>query len=371
MSEETETKTEAVQDVRGGKPSASSIFRLMECPGSWQAEQLAGPEVGPNPAAEMGTRLHKHMEEGTFPEDPEEREAVEWCREAEAELVARFIGADAQCVRERRLWDKTGKFSGQEDVVYSNAVAALVIDYKFGRVPVAPAESNYQMAALAVLVAQELPDVQEVYVAILQPYVSRQVPRVVRYTRAAAESAHDALCGGIAAAQAPGAPLRPGEHQCRYCRAQATCPASARLATCDAVVRWEALSPEQRVELYRRAKMARKLADKVEAQVRADLEAEVELPGLTLGDGRASFTVTDAQGAFAVLAEELGLTAQEYVRCCKVSITQLDAAVHARLKERDPKQTTKASKEALRAMLAGYGEVKVTAGTIKEMELLG
>lgn len=371
MSEETETKTEAVQDVRGGKPSASSIFRLMECPGSWQAEQLAGPEVGPNPAAEMGTRLHKHMEEGTFPEDPEEREAVEWCREAEAELVARFIGADAQCVRERRLWDKTGKFSGQEDVVYSNAVAALVIDYKFGRVPVAPAESNYQMAALAVLVAQELPDVQEVYVAILQPYVSRQVPRVVRYTRAAAESAHDALCGGIAAAQAPGAPLRPGEHQCRYCRAQATCPASSRLATCDAVVRWEALSPEQRVELYRRAKMARKLADKIEAAVMADLKAGVELPGLKLGAGRSSFTITDAAGAFGAVSSNLGVTAEEFTACCKVSITALDKLTHEKLKERHAGQTVKASKDELRLMLEPYGETKTTAGTIKEMELLG
>jgi hypothetical protein len=52
-----------------------------------------------------------------------------------------------------------------------------------------------------------------------------------------------------------------------------------------------------------------------------------------------------------------------------VSISKLDKLVHDKLAAQAPegvKQTTKASKEWLRDVLADYGSVKCTAGTIKE-----
>ena len=95
----------------------------------------------------------------------------------------------------------------------------------------------------------------------------------------------------------------------------------------------------------------------------------MELPGLELGEGKVSFVVDDAAGAFGMLADALGVTGEEFTACCKVGMTGLDKLVHAKLVAQAPegvKQTTKASREWLRNTLASYGSVKTTAGTIQE-----
>lgn len=362
----------AQDDVRGGKPSASALHRLYSCPGSWQAEQQCPPEES-SEAAAMGTRLHKHLEEGTMPADPEEAEACAWCAEMADRLAEKFLGAGAQVFcKEQRWWAKDGSFSGQPDKVYVSADCTryLILDYKFGRGSVAPAERNLQLAALAVLLDDYVPgEVSEVYGAILQPFASRKEPGAVRYGAAALAGARKAIAAAIARALEPQPKLCASEAACRYCRAAESCPAAAREAmVLSAFTRWTLLEPEQRRALYDRAKLARKLADKVEAAIRADLEAGMEIPGLVLGAGRTSFTVTDATAAFGV-AEQLGVSAPEFAGCCKVQISALDKVVHAKLKEKDPKQKVKDSSLLLRNMLtdAACGENKVSAGTIKEI----
>lgn len=353
---------------RGGKPSASGMERLCLCPGSWRAEQLCPAEAESADAA-AGTRLHQHMEKGTVPEDATEAEAVEWCRRMERELAAEFLGEeDDPFDRESRLWAKDGSFSGQPDVVYLLRGRAVIIDYKFGRGEVASAPGNLQLAALAVLVGQAYP-VDEVYAAILQPFVSRGRPSVVRYSREDLQAAEAYLSNAFAKAQEPDAPLRPGVRQCKYCRANATCPAALREALgCQAVERWEALAAPARAELWRRAQLARKLADAIERRVKEDLKDGAELPGLELAPGRSTFTVTDAQAAFGILSEQLGITAEEFTACCKVGISALDKLVHARRKASDASAKVKESAAWLRDALSGCAEVKVTEGSVREVK---
>lgn len=370
MSEEPETQ---VQDVRGGKPSASALHRLYSCPGSWQAEQQCPPEeVGE--AAVMGTRLHKHMEDGTLPDDPEEAEACEWCRDMAEQLAERCLGVGYTVFcKEQRWWAQDGSFSGQPDLVFVSADCKryLVLDYKFGRVEVDPAERNLQLAALAVLLDDYVPETADfVFGAILQPYVSRQMPKVVRYSALRLAVARTAITKAIAKAHEPSPALVPSEHACRYCRAAASCPAALReTLVLGAFTRWTLLPPEQRRALYERSKAARKLCDKIDDAVRADLEAGVEIPGLMLAEGRKSFTVTDATAAFGIV-EGLGVTAQEFAGCCKVNISSLDKVVHSHLKEKDEKQKVKESAQLLRNLLqeAGCGEMKVSAGSVKEVK---
>lgn len=368
MSEEPETQ---VQDVRGGKPSASALFRLYSCPGSWKAEQQCLPEEE-SEAAAMGTRLHKHMEEGTLPADPEEAEACEWCRDMADTLAEKYLGAGytVHC-KEERWWAHDGAFSGQPDLVLRSADGAnfLILDYKFGRVEVAPAERNLQLAALAVLLGEQV-EVQNVYAAILPPYVSRKEPRAVRYTPAARAKASAAIAAAIAAANAENPELRPSEHACRYCKAAVSCPAAHREALrLNAFDRWQLLPLETRRAMWNSSQLMRKLCDKVDAAVKADLEAGLEIPGLMLAEGRKSFTVTNATAAFGV-AEGLGVTAQEFAGCCKVNISSLDKVVHSHLKEKDEKQKVKESSLLLRNLLqdAGCGEMKVSAGSVKEVK---
>lgn len=360
------------QDVREGRPSASGFERLVLCPGSWLAERACRVEGEPeSEAAAMGTRLHAHMEHGTLPEDPVEAEAVQWCREMEEMLQGRYLAGSGEIefLREYRWWSSDHRYSGQADAVFFAGSKMLVLDYKFGRNPVPQAAANYQLYALAALAFELYPDVAEVYAGILQPYVSRSEPRVLMLTRADEEGLRQFVYNALDAAEAPGARLVPGEAQCRYCRAAASCPALSRQVSALAPLeRWELWSPEQRRRAWDAARLARKYCEAIERKVRADLEAGVEIPGLVLGEGKASFAVQDAQAAFSILSGELGVSAEEFTGCCKVGITPLDKLVHAKLKEREPKQTTKASREWLRERLSACGETKYSAGTIKEVQ---
>lgn len=372
--------TEIIEDERQGLPSASGMQRLFLCPGSWNAERKCPIDEESEDAA-MGTMLHACMEQGTTPEDPEDAEAVAWCREMEKALCEKHLGmkenwTDVQTVREVRLFERDRLFSGKPDMVAVWDRKALVVDYKFGRIPVSPAECNLQLSALAVLVmdGHEAYHVDEVFVCILQPYASRKEPAVCRYTRESVEQARAFFRACIEQAQDEHAPLKPSEKACRYCRAQSSCPAVklalVNVTSGDLTTAWEEWSPEKRREAYDLAKLAKRWAASVESKVKADLRAEVEIPGLVLAPGKKAFTVTDAAAAFQILNGLFpdGITAQAFTGCCKVGITDLDKLVHSVRKAADAGAKVAESKDWLRKTLAGCAEVKVSDGSVKEVE---
>ena len=372
--------TEIIEDERQGLPSASGMQRLFLCPGSWNAERKCPIEEESEDAA-MGTILHAHMEQGTTPEDPEDAEAVAWCREMEKALYEKHLGmkenwTDVPKVREVRLFERDRLFSGKPDMVAVGVRKAFVVDYKFGRIPVSPAECNLQLSALAVLVMDMFKEgaADEVFVCILQPYASRKEPAVCRYTRESVEQARAFFRACIEQAQDEHAPLKPSEKACRYCRAQSSCPAVklalVQVTSGDLTAAWEEWSPEKRREAYDLAKLAKKWAASVESKVKADLRAEVEIPGLALAPGKKAFTVTDAAAAFQILNGLFpdGITAQAFTGCCKVGITELDKLVHSVRKAADAGARVAESRDWLRKTLAGCAEVKVSDGSVKEVE---
>lgn len=145
------------------------------------------------------------------------------------------------------------------------------------------------------------------------------------------------------------AEMRPSEKACRYCRAQSSCPAVklalVNVTAGDLAAAWESWPLEKRREAYDLAKLAKRWAASVEAKVKADLRAEVEIPGLVMAPGRRAFTA-----------------------CCKVGITDLDKLVHGARKKEDGGSKVSDSKDWLRKTLAGCAEVKVSEGSVKEVE---
>lgn len=367
--------TEIIEDERQGLPSASGMQRLFLCPGSWQAERKCPVDEESEDAA-LGTMLHAHMEQGTMPEDPEDAEAVAWCHGMEDSLCEKYLGStDVSRYREVRLFERGDRlFSGKPDMVAVGTRKAFVVDYKFGRIPVAAAECNLQLSALAVLVMDMFEEgaVDEVFVCILQPYATRKEPAVCRYTRESVEQARAFFRACIEQAQNEHAPLKPDERACRYCRAQSSCPAVklalVNVTSGDLTAAWEQWTPEKRREAYDLAKLAKKWAASVEGKVKADLRAEVEIPGLALAPGKKAFTITDAAAAFQILNGLFpdSITAQKFTACCKVGITDLDKLVHAIRKDADAGAKVAESKDWLRKTLAGCAEVKVSDGSVKE-----
>ncbi len=371
------------KDSRMGRPSASGIFRLAQCPGSWLAESKCPPEEESEDAA-TGTYLHDCMEHNRTPDDPEQAELIEFCFQVEGELVEDIFDEEASkltIIREERMFatDEDGNviFSGKPDKVYYSPLKdiALILDYKFGRLAVDPVEQNRQLAALAVLLRYKLGSCPStIFAGIIQPYVSRRKPQLVKFLPEHLDAAERYLRKIITDAEIPNAPLRPDEKACRYCRAKTACPAVkmalVNVTSGDLTASWEQWSPEKRREAYDLAKLAKKWAASVESKVKADLRAEVEIPGLVLAPGKKAFTVTDAAAAFQILNGLFpdDITAQAFTACCKVGITDLDKLVHSVRKAADAGAKVAESKDWLRKTLAGCAEVKVSDGSVKEVE---
>ncbi len=369
----TVSKTE---DVRGGKPSASGMQRLALCPGSWQAEAKCPPS-GDSADSAMGTRLHKCMETGEMPEDAEEREACEWCMAMEIEFAKTLLdGVETAHCREARWWDKERKFSGQADVVYYNAETGdvLICDYKFGRGEVAPTAHNHQLAALALLAVDNLPSVRKIYVCILQPFASRH-PEPRLWDASQADALRNGIYGIIADAETPQAPLTPGEKQCKYCRALATCPAVSlqlRTASVDDITEanWTALTPAQKLQAYDLATLAKRWAARVEELVKTDLKAGTPVDGLTLGKPRKTFKITDPAGAFRKLNSVYprDFTPELFTSCCTVSLSKLDIPAHRFRKADGMSSNATQSKEWLRKTLAECGSYVESEPAIERLK---
>lgn len=374
--EETTNAVAMVEDERAQKPSASGLQRLIACPGSWLASLACPPQESSADAA-MGTRLHAHMEHGTTPEDADEAEACAWCRGRAARWASELVGENATEIEEVRWWSRGNDFSGKVDKVYYNqrAGVVLIIDYKFGRGEVAPAESNMQLAGYALLAVDNLPHVVTVYVGILQPYVSRAEKLPRRWNADEADALRLYLSLAIKNAQTPGAPLIPGEAQCKYCPALATCPAVKltvqTVSNADAVLtHWDALAPSLKRQAYDLAKLGAKWCKAVEEKTRATLQAGQPVDGLCLKPGAKCLQVKNAAQAFALAQKAYpeAITAETFVACCSVAIGKLDDLLIPAAKAKDGTLTVDAAKAQIRATLAPACSIRQNEPSVAKLE---
>ena len=178
--------TNDIADARGGKPSASAMSRIFNCPASFRLNAAEMPET--SEVAQEGTMLHRYMEllfkkpEAVTDEEknellslieditPEQEAALGFCSN-EIDRLRKDCPCDMVLKTEERLWAKSGLFSGRADAIILEVQEerATVVDYKFGRGEVEPAERNYQLAAMAVLVADNFDFVKSVRAMIIQP----------------------------------------------------------------------------------------------------------------------------------------------------------------------------------------------------------
>ena len=195
---------------------------------------------------------------------------------------------------------------------------------------------------------------------------------MVRYMENVYPKLHEYLTGLVDEAETPEARLVPGEEQCRYCKARAACPACntlvARETQVDVATAWPDWPPAKKAEAVRLAGLAKRWAEAVERKAKADLKDGFPIPGFSLGAGKQSFRISDAQGAFGQLNALIGLTGEEFAGCCTVKISALDKVVHKRRCERAGEGTKVLVKESaawLRDVLEDYGSISVSEGSIK------
>jgi len=219
-----------------------------------------------------------------------------------------------------------------------DGLRGLVVDWKFGRVPVPFAAENLQLAAYA-LMAHEEWWLDEVEAVVVQPFAPKD-SRISSYRFTQFLALRSSLCGVILRASATDAPLVPGSH-CRYCKGASRCPAIAGAVVPMLDKHSSAVTdPNEMARFVKMAAVAKVLskrldewASSVEFRARCMILGNTEkdvpptpIPGVRLKNNGVLRNITDINAAWARACAPnaaVRLSETEFLDACALSWAQL------------------------------------------------
>ena len=380
MSNETQ-----LTDARGNRPSASRMTRIFNCPASFQLNAMEIPET--SAAAEEGRMLHRVMElavklgnESEKPEfdalfaalTDEQRQAYLTAVKLVNDNVLcdfRAYNGDRMEVFEKRLWAASGLFSGQGDAVFiKDDGEATIVDYKFGRGEVEPAERNYQLAAMAVLVADNygVEQIEKVRALIIQPRALDKNKRITEcvYTKADVDAAREAINAACKEAIEYAQPRQKCGYWCNYCKSAYRCKtAQLEIAKQYAIATSTptlAIGAHNVVEMFTKATVVKKLCDEILAAVKNFIVKNPDHgTALELAAGAKRSKLGDAGKIYDAVCS-IGITPEEFVEVCDVGLTKLQSLYFSKRKIVNDKQTKKASDLEVKDLLESKGLLTYT-----------
>ena len=399
----TETQMTTESDPRQGLPSASGLYRLRNCPGSYRMEReaiarnMAPPDD--SEAAASGTRIHRWLET----ESADDWGALSYAEQetaARCQSQARWLLADFQKrhgevtweTREKRLamnaFGVAGDISnplkwigsGQADLITRGSNAILIIDYKTGRGDVTPAEANDQLRGLAALASRFR--VESVEVAIVAPLSGN--PTVAGFSREAVRQSKIWLVHTWL--NAPHATETAAGPWCQYCPARLICRTCAtHNAQTLAPLTQDGLPADKAkealfarayesdaatlAEMGERVRMLEWGAAAIKSAIRRRLEEggkdadELKASGWSLKEEGGAREITDPDKAAQLLAPlmagaEGGATAA-LMRAAKLSAATLTEEIHKASGKKSATRYNITGKEAKELLASTLGELIV------------
>jgi hypothetical protein len=330
--------------------SPSNLLRRQKCPGSARMEQGFAEESTPD--SEEGRLLHKACAtEELSTVQGEQRDTVERALRLRDEALEIVFGSaspdDCEFAIEKPLAFGTAKsgelFRGAADFVAIGEKRALIVDYKFGRLPVEPAADNLQLAAYASMLAHTEGFSGAVFVALVRPRApGGQALTMADYTHAEILDATQAIQSIYDASNRLDARLAPSEDACRYCRAKLNCPAL------NASVKTLAITPRDTLLTLPPARLGATMdAIRFAGQIKSEVSTEIcrridagEMPGWKLRSNGTICEVANTRAAFEAFRTAFGThqryqgeggptPADDFLRCVSVEITPLVDLVQA------------------------------------------
>jgi hypothetical protein len=279
----------------------------------------------------------------------EQQVLVERAEENEAEFIHR-MGLSHQFVhwKEGRLYlkdsdgnpiyDDDGEaITGQPDSVrlfLMPVPAILVTDYKFGFLPVEPAEANMQLRSYMTMVAQANPEVGTFYGLIDQPRCYPQVHAVV-YTPQDIDYAKAELIQIWEQSHDPKSRPSLSEEGCRYCRARLICPLMKNLPAKinrtlyqrDPKTVLAAMSPAKRTALIEMVKLVGPYLEDVKSAAKDLLREKPDaIPGYYLADTPSMRPINNPTEAW-IRAEKLGVRLPEFMEAVGINKEAMEGAL--------------------------------------------
>lgn len=312
------------------KLSASGSHRWLACPGSISAED-AIPSRPSSPFAHEGTCAHELAElvlrNGGTAFDWVGRQLVENNEHTVEHDMAAYVQEYVDYVVSlggHQEYEQRVDFSdwvpggfGTSDGIVTNGDTIWIVDLKYGKGVRVDADHNPQgmLYALGALSERDmLQDFERVVIVIHQPRLDHisewetTPAQIYEWAEWVKERAALALL--------PSAPRQPGEKQCRFCAAKATCPALFRhtqemlLADFDSLngelPSTDTLSDAQLRQVLDNKKLIASFLDAVEDHVNERLSRGDTFPGYKLVAGRSVRRWKDASEAEKALVDRLG-----------------------------------------------------------------
>jgi hypothetical protein len=354
-----------LSDERGGMPSASGVEGLFLCKGKFLAEK-GMPDIEWSESKE-GTIRHA-LAEMDMPtdhiDDSERAYAVTRSKESLEKIRNEIMGHLVDMnkgfvIREQRMWLRDAKgvpfLSGKPDYVeiWPESKTALVADYKMLYGEHTIASKNPQLFTLASLVAQEHKDLDNVYVAIINPMLP--IPYSLSLlSRELLSKWGQKLHKLVSSINKPTAPRVAGVKQCKYCRALVFCPQARKLLKDNMHEDIENnMNPEALSEAYALVPLYEKFAASVKKTVRANLKEDPDsVIGYKLGGG-GRLAKYDSQKVLSELRTR-DFTTEEIDRLVSIQERNLIRVWADRTGE-----SAKEAKESLRAAMTAANAIEM------------
>lgn len=354
---------------------------------------------------------------------PAEEQTASMCHHQMLQVIADWDGQEDSCADiAEDLWNRGDKevrlgltalgkclpvtpdskatfiFTGMADVVVKQGARAIVLDFKTGRESAGSSAENAQLRALAVLVSVANPTIEEITVAIIQPWVGKPQPAV--FGKAALTAAKEWLLEVIRREKnATEKDLHAGEW-CKFCpAAENGCPAlkSTALAAVASVeieslpagkekeaifARLMETDADTLLNMMEKRSLLSQLCESIEGAIRRRVEAGD--PDICaqwqLADGRKVRKIVDPAAAYEALQPH-GVELADLWAAADISVGPLEEAIRARSGRKKKKDGTESThynmsvedaKDLLTSSLlqAGALEIKQNSAQLKRIKSL-
>jgi len=210
------TKETEVENNAHHKYSPSKLETYERCPCFEQDNSK------PNEAAEAGTRQHEALETGDLSKllDRWEHDRVLEGQMVEQNLQAEF--PNAKVVKELYVEGIFNHGSSDFNLLDFEAGVAVVLDWKFGQIAVAPVDRNLQIWNYVLNVFTMYPEIHTIHGCIFQPKVDGGIQRH-EFPRSMIPEIENRIRRVIARREDPNRQSTPDSKACLYCNQKAKC----------------------------------------------------------------------------------------------------------------------------------------------------